>query len=1105
MGLPPCFSPTLRVSLCALVVTFSHVASSASLQPQANPTYAHGLSDQTSQYAPVKLVHDAQISPNAQVVVAKESLSSLMSKATQIGDLHVVTQWQEFIAPVRFDRLMKEIYGLRHLLDNIDPSGTEEFTELKGRFHSFSISNRAAVPGLNLLKCAERNAELISLTTYSKEDLSADRDVLLLDTITPANNSVSCFLHDSNVRGILCVKLLTNWAHTAGLIFPYSDNEDAIKSWTQMANHKTLHLVVNSTHMTLQDNPLAAAICTKGATPSGQPEFAQIMRSKYFAALGNFCNSVLDATLKRVRHLQNTFVSLMDNQLQSHSDPASICEFLRTQQFSHCVGHGLEQNTSFALAFSRHKPTLLAVSTALQYTTDLVKQACNRNPLQQKQFLEHAYNALVSIRIEMTGAFRSYGKTVSPSAAYSVLPSLTTTSVDMMACLNQAANTRLTHLEASQLYGWIADALSQWSEQSLTTSVTYRAKRWVYTKPLAYLTGLTDSDTVAKDERNIAKILAGEKENAQELVHLEEKEIVMISALKEQDSRMQKLFSDENEISNLLERLTKEEVTITEKLGHIVTALEVSDDVGLEFSSLLATLALLPRMVDNVESQLRSLLTSQVEPNTFPSHYRLHPALLASSSISPFISAATGPAVSIRVPATTEQFAVMSISSLPIRLLDGTTYALDLEHTCVAVNDQRETILGRDLCAHTTRPIVVETNAVTIHRVATTCAESLATSPGFPEICKTSLQIVANARQQHMFLNATQIALFSPYEDSASITCTNHMDTHNLLPGITKITLPSSCSLASREIRIPPRNPDRQSQELSYAFMPDLDLELEMLTNEIALIHNINTTALHTDFAAFAAQANIERMDIKQVDAAIRNFKQLESIKKYSPTDISLEPADAMSTTLTIVVWAVAVLIFAVVVITLCMCCAPCATCCKGLIKAIWSTLKCISSGLQWLCRLSKRRKDAKPSARKDREQPHATWTARPSRRTSESTCATAFTTLAPDLEWHIEASPSRIEVCADLPSGKLWYNLVAGRVENENGDTLPNCQCEPSLDLRNQAMLQIAQLKPPALVEQNKRWFLKCDTRVEYDKTRKRYLSISSGREISGYRLPSF
>ena len=86
----------------------------------------------------------------------------------------------------------------------------------------------------------------------------------------------------------------------------------------------------------------------------------------------------------------------------------------------------------------------------------------------------------------------------------------------------------------------------------------------------------------------------------------------------------------------------------------------------------------------------------------------------------------------------------------------------------------------------------------------------------------------------------------------------------------------------------------------------------------------------------------VEELDIDKVAVTLENMRHLSDIKEYSVTKISLKEIGSVSSTVTITVWAVAVLIALLVIVTCCKCCSPCAT--VG--TAIWDLLKCLFGGL---------------------------------------------------------------------------------------------------------------------------------------------------------------
>ena len=99
----------------------------------------------------------------------------------------------------------------------------------------------------------------------------------------------------------------------------------------------------------------------------------------------------------------------------------------------------------------------------------------------------------------------------------------------------------------------------------------------------------------------------------------------------------------------------------------------------------------------------------------------------------------------------------------------------------------------------------------------------------------------------------------------------------------------------------------------------------------------------------------VEELDIDKVAVTLENMRHLSDIKEYSVTKLSLKEIGSVSSTVTITVWAVAVLIALLVIATCCKCCSPCAT--VG--TAIWDLLKCLFGGLWSLCKCLVRMRDS--------------------------------------------------------------------------------------------------------------------------------------------------
>ena len=126
----------------------------------------------------------------------------------------------------------------------------------------------------------------------------------------------------------------------------------------------------------------------------------------------------------------------------------------------------------------------------------------------------------------------------------------------------------------------------------------------------------------------------------------------------------------------------------------------------------------------------------------------------------------------------------------------------------------------------------------------------------------------------------------------------------------------------------------------------DLDIveEIGELGKDLVALHGINLSMLSRELNEYMKALKIEEIDIDKEEVTLENMRHLGNIKEYGVTKVDFED---ISSTVTIMAWAVATLVMLFLVAGCCKCCSPCAT--VG--KSIWTFVECVFSGLWKICK----------------------------------------------------------------------------------------------------------------------------------------------------------
>jgi len=1073
--------------------------------------------------------------PAHQMWVNRTILSSVVGTET-LSNIYMVDRYHKFTQTVNFDLMHKEVHGLQHLLKNINPKEVGEFTSVRGVNEYFLVSNSIATESLNRLKCAEQDAQPITFQTLRKEKLKVDRTVILADKVKITGDSFSCKNHDSEITGTFCIRMLQQWADSSSLTFMTVPERQYVRELQKSFDNAILHLSINGTHMFLSEHPSGYAICNDSGNKTSSAKFAEIVKGKYFDHLGRVCSAILDTYDVKITTLQRSFILAIERQFSGFTDKSEasqVCDAIRKLSFQDCIGIGRpSQSTEFDF-FEQERSNFILLDDKIRKVTQHALAACKSEDRTSHRFLYSVFTQYVNIHMVLGSMLEAYLPEHHQLDIKRILVSQLTSGIDIQGCVNQLIGSHLSTAETQNVLHAIYTSKIffamhfrdkgesfVWPGTNSSTA-NPRTKRYVWTDPLSGITGLAKQTDIGVLSRNTDKVLSEANQNAQEIVHLEHQANIVLDAVKSQNEKVLRLYQDEKSLHDRLRSLLEDEQSVTVQIGHIVDALEVQSDVDIEYSSFMSSLAIMSTMIADTESQVLSVLTQHIRPEMIPFDNPNAPLqYFAVESFAMVKVRATvtlqGFQVQYELPELSPPYKLVQVRTLPFPVKEGVYQRFVLESDKVAIGPEGKIFLyAGEPCPSLGDTTICEYRMVEIHARPVACVEFLARNPKeIPDRCLNSMQFFLTNTQMYLYHEDGQnVTIFSPYEDKARIVCELNRTVSSVLDlvlheGLSMVLIPAKCVLTTTDLVVHSAVTSSSSDgRVPTVSRIDLATELTKLADDLEVIHEVNTSQLAGEFLSFATELGIENADIGKIAKSIANFKAINSIVEYHPAKISLETPDAMSNTVTVVAWLVALLILAVGVTCCYMCCAPCKTCvdacCLGMSCCCKCMSKCCPKGS------TRTRSRAESPAKRtpcklevSTDSLYTTPRYRVRRKLSTSTQESRID-MDDSASWQLNTLAHRVVLSAQRPSGKILWNLSKGRAETEDG-VLVTGEPRPSSPLLSRASAALASLPPPRIAIRDGQECLENEPNIVFDRANKVYVSRKTGRLVGNVRLPS-
>jgi len=627
-----------------------------------------------------------------------------------------------------------------------------------------------------------------------------------------------------------------------------------------------------------------------------------------------------------------------------------------------------------------------------------------------------------------------------------------------------------------------------------------RPKRWIWTSPLSALTGLADGANVEKLQRNQAKIVEIEKSEGTELLRLDNKTNEILTVLKSQNEKVADLYKDESTLLTSLNTLMADEKSIFHQLAHVVSALEAESDVGLEFSSFTTALAYLPKLLRDVETLILSLTAQIVQPRMLPPSSNFSSEEILGAKLSAIWQNDSW--IEYGLPRIVESFEAFAIRTIPFVLADGAFHRLKVSGKHVVTNDKGHyMVLEGSKCYNRFEATFCDAASSLVKVSATTCEEQLAKLPSqLPNICMSTMELTLPKGQEAIYNRLTSaVSLSTPYPDLLIASCPEEDRQIEAPIGVTVIAVQAGCKITSTELLIFTDHANSTSNQSTFHWDIAFSSEIRQLADDLSDLHQVNLSDLAPAFADFAQSVNIDKMDLAQAGAAVKQFQRIKSMESFNVAIPDLERLDNVTTTVAATAWSV-LLLFVFVVVRGCMsCCCPNIKCCGKVCSLLWKLLKSCFSCLK--CILCSCHEDKNSDTKEKVELTNSAKQDSPQPLTSTLLADDSFISGPP--AWEIVVAGNRALLMATLESGEIFFNHLTGEVENEHGNEL-RLDIKPSVNMLNRYLQTVHSLPVPKLVCRSGSTVLEENPDVSFDLQKRAYIHKFSQKRVYGYKLPA-
>jgi hypothetical protein len=619
-----------------------------------------------------------------------------------------------------------------------------------------------------------------------------------------------------------------------------------------------------------------------------------------------------------------------------------------------------------------------------------------------------------------------------------------------------------------------------------------RQRRFIWTDPIAALTGLASQSSVDAFNENAKNLLLKEEGDAKEIQKLENKTNEMLGTIQSQNQRVMKLYADESAMQHSLETLLSDESELAKQLATLSKALEIMSDVDIQFASVMSAIDQIPFLIQELETLTMSVvnqrLTSSMMPLTLQHHFSL-PSLVhaeISASVTP-----KGFVIRYKVPEITTTFEVIELRTLPFPLGKELFGKIKLENSLVPISKEGYSFLYYPgTCVEKDSTIMCNPRQITVHSQPITCAEQLAFKPpSIPEVCQSTIQAVIPQGQSFIYQDsAPLVTIFTPYDDTVTVSCDYMNSTvtkHNVTIGLNTFQLPKLCKAISNELVIFATTTMTNGQIVPSVINVDITGQLLELADDMETLHSLNVTNLELDFAKFANLSGKTEQDLRTVTSELKRFQSIEAMHKFDPLKIKWNEGMTVTNTVQALSYGFTFVLF-IGMISLCCKCCSCNIC-----SLMFTAISKLVNGA-FSCTKVIYTKCKSPSKPKEVEPP-------------KMIPLDSILKEAKVVSWQMERSQGRLILYAAMPDGNLYFNHLNGKVEDAYGRELRGLNIQPSAE-ELMRYLQVLDNMPPPILETggpDGHEFVVGNPNILFDRVNRKFYHAESGKLISGFKLP--
>ena len=1097
-----------------------------------------------------------------------------IASVSVLGKAVIATEFRRFRKQLAFAEIEESIFEFFKVIDALDPETEKNRPIIKGKRDNkkFELTTISQPHGLLKEECQITGTTMASMNNiWDGLNEVPNVPIVLLNTIELGIDPICVGEAGVVFTGTTCVRELLRFSRSSGHELEFGEGrleEEELREQLMKVHREVYNIVLENNKTRLMYKAKGYALCVVRedvAKPTGEPKYQKVLQTKFFSVLANHLRKILQSMDKQVNVLQHAFLLLIREPVigvREAPDFTKMCSFLNDYWPTTCSQALNNKEPGLDKTIESFRNDTLRTD---QYFIDMkkvVKDLCASSSGEGGNVIAKVYHELLALHLSLRQLLEIDHFILQAPIIY-----LDASSQDIKACVLHAKKQALSNEDVLRIYLQISniktffiegfkDILPDLEELKIV-SVTSgpRVRKWVYTDPLAYITGLASRSQFSNIETKQRVLIQHEKKVDKELASLHQETIEILNFIGNESASIAQLINEETKLEKSLEEVIQDEEDVSKKISHIMKALEINSDLQIQYGALEMQTELLTQTINELKDSVESLAQQLVHVALFPLRERgyylraLHTNSLRFTEIKGFATD-SGFYLEYLVPVVNDPFIIFKVESIPFIGVNERVWKLDVSDQPIAVNSIGHLFeFTEKVCRSSGNVYLCVGSSLQIQSTPQDCRqEIIVKGTGLGPLCMQNLHIMGGKLKQekiYKHVGDKEILLFSPYDDELFVQCQLHHLHHNnanmtITKGLNRIQLPQNCFGKTKELIIYPETIQSQSYSvLSASATPyNITEDFDELAEAIQDLHNINFTVMDKHLQAYLNESQVESVKIKELTHTLNTFKTIKKLNEYSITDgLNLDEDDNLTTTVSIISWIFSTLLL-LLLIAGCVYCCPCCAPVRAFFSCLCSCCQCLTKKGQKLvdAQLSKLEEteeinlsrsvslepDSKKNTKRTKE-PKKTdvVTPKPEPRTfkrmktpldtSQSSLDTSqtdfsFITEPADPSWFLYKHKSDYCQIRALYKGvPLQYNWITNRVEKAGSNEFHHEYLSPpSFDQLSEAIKHTSSLSPPILKPDERGLYtVAWDSDIYYNKHARQYHRIKNGRIVCGIRLP--